>query len=716
MDLARSYFKFFEYVGRLYCFSTAGVDIYRLADLVLVATVSKAITSGAVNDIGVWLGTAADGVYMVPHGYAGDITWRASKRISTTSATTLPSDDINDIDASGQAMLVAHSAGVSYLPSISTVYSISITGGASVCALGATKISYATQSALYTMDTPTAAWAEDDADRIGNLVEDFTGTDGAGPAAAMWSKVNESVGSISIQSNALRVTCNSGSAATVAARSTWSLPGNFSVMVKIFNITDADATAYWILAGIKLVRATDNGTVSQVYALNNLGVDYWVGRHYPGGTGSETSASRSGLSGFLKFERSGNVITSFYKVSAGDDWTQLHQTTHSELEGVGLKVDLIAYSGASEPAFGADFDDLEVVEGEVEGVISVVNVASCLRYGSGNYIFVGHGDGIAIFNGVTFSAGIDSTELGSVVEVADLAPSPAASATAGVLAYGTSDGADGGRFGVYDLDAETNIDTVSGDCLGTWLNEDCSLAAHGDILEIYAWAQELSPAPGATGVRRDWTLYAEIIDTLDGIAAGTVVLKINGTTVTPTLTAITNGYRVEYIPAGASGYSARITVELSAEDADGNTISRTWSFTTAAPAAATVTDSAPPNVVCIRDIGLADSEADEAKDGVNVIWLEDITSPLIVDEIQAEVVGKVAIDEATFHAWKLSAKFLPKDAAGLATRELQKGNIVAVTFPALGLTAQPCEVLGKTRSVKRGLIKYSLDLAYYEAV
>jgi len=261
--------------------------------------------------------------------------------------------------------------------------------------------------------------------------------------------------------------------------------------------------------------------------------------------------------------------------------------------------------------------------------------------------------------------------------------------------------------------------SAPGDTLACWLDAELQAAIRGNILEEYSRITALSPPPEAREVRRDWSLYAEITDSLGGIEAGTASLKINGQTVAAIVTTTTDGCRVEYTPPAVAAYREQIRAELAAVDTDGYTISRAWSFSTEAAPAATVTDAPPPNVVCIRDIGLTAAEADETIEAVPVTWLEDLTSPLYITEAQAREVGRVAIDERTFHRHVRSVAVLAKDAAGLPLAGLQQGAIITLECPAIGMTARKCEVLSCQRQAERGSeedMTYTLTIAYYEAV
>lgn len=269
------------------------------------------------------------------------------------------------------------------------------------------------------------------------------------------------------------------------------------------------------------------------------------------------------------------------------------------------------------------------------------------------------------------------------------------------------------------LETATLIYSAPGDTLACWLDTELQAAIRNRDLEVFARISALSPAAGSANVRRDWSLYAEITDTLGGIEADSIELAVNGATEEHTVTAIAHGYRVEYAPPTLSAYREQIRVELSAVDGAGYTLRRAWSFVTASAPAASVTDAPPPNVVCIRDIGLTTAEADETIEGVPVVWLEDLASPLYITEEQAREVGRGAIDERTYHRHVRSVAVLGKDVAGLALAGLQQGATLTLTCPAIGMTARKCEVLTCQRQIDRNGDEdmiYALQIAYYEAV
>lgn len=71
-----------------------------------------------------------------------------------------------------------------------------------------------------------------------------------------------------------------------------------------------------------------------------------------------------------------------------------------------------------------------------------------LAYG-GTDLFIATDAGISIWDGST--ATNITTPLATVLDVQSIHPTSTASKNSGLLAYGTSDGEGGGRFGVLDL-------------------------------------------------------------------------------------------------------------------------------------------------------------------------------------------------------------------------------------------------------------------------
>jgi len=224
-----------------------------------------------------------------------------------------------------------------------------------------------------------------------------------------------------------------------------------------------------------------------------------------------------------------------------------------------------------------------------------------------------------------------------------------------------------------------------------------------------------APATNAVAVRRDWSTTVDVIDTVNGVDSS-VILKINGSAVTVTETAITNGRRIEYTPGASSSYGERITAEITATPTGqaAETISWRWTITTGQ---ITATSAPPPYVAVVKDIGLTADEADETHSGVNVIWLDDITHPLIVTEDQAQAVGTVAVNDNTYHKHRRSLRVLRTDDNADVVAALQEGDLITFTASAIAETAQKAQVLATRQSISRDDdVVYDLLVEYYESV
>ena len=226
-----------------------------------------------------------------------------------------------------------------------------------------------------------------------------------------------------------------------------------------------------------------------------------------------------------------------------------------------------------------------------------------------------------------------------------------------------------------------------------------------------------APAANSIDVRRDWSLTVDVIDTTYGVDSG-VTLTINGSSVTVTETAITNGRRIEYTPGSSSSYGERITAEITATPTGQSAETLSWRFTITAGAIA-ATSSPPPYVVYLDDVITAYTadEADETVDGVNVIWLDDITHPLIVTEDQGETVGRVAVEDNIYHKHRRTLRVLRTDANGDQVAALREGDVIAFTVTALGESVKKAAVLAIGQTIGRDDdVLYDLLVEYYEAV
>jgi hypothetical protein len=497
--------------------------------------------------------------------------------------------------------------------------------------------------------------------------------------------------------------------------------------VNIYRKSDWQSIAWAVVAGVVGGAVNDNG----LYLATATGV--WKLPHGVLGAStsqlelaySATTARALQSANVLGVAAAGNAL--LVVTDAGADYlptpvTITHYPVVSLPGACAIWGSKIAYAVAASlhvlTAPSADWDETDAA------VLTTASSPAILSdtvqaLAAGADLFIGTPSGVSIYDN-TDVVNLTATELGTVVDVKALWPTAVAAQAAGWLAYGTSNGSDGGRFGVLNLSGTpADETTTSGDVTGAvWLADALTDAIVDDTLERYRLVAEISPGANALNVRRDWNLYAEITDALGGIETGTVALTVNGVSQTPAASAITDGFAVTYTPASNSGYGERVTIVLSGTDAGGNTVSRTWVFTTAGAPALTASDASPPNVTCIRDISLALAESDETVDSINVVWLDTHTSPLIVTEAQAREVGRVKIDETTFHRHRVGVRVLATDTGTLQTRDLRPGSIATITCAALGMTAQKCEILAAQRTIDDSDedISFDLQAAYYEEV
>lgn len=92
-----------------------------------------------------------------------------------------------------------------------------------------------------------------------------------------------------------------------------------------------------------------------------------------------------------------------------------------------------------------------------------------------------------------------------------------------------------------------------------------------------------SPLSAATSVSASTNISFRLTDSDTGINTSTITLSVNGTSVTPTLTAVSapNTYDVTYDPASDFSAGSTVTVAVTANDlaSTANTLSTSWSFT-----------------------------------------------------------------------------------------------------------------------------------------
>jgi hypothetical protein len=444
--------KIIGYGGNLYHFTDGGVDVHRQSDGVRIAwAVLANVTAGAVNDNGVYLGTSAAGVYLLPHAAVttgGDQAGALVQTYTTGSSPSLQSNQVNGMAGRGTALLITGPAGADYLPSASTVYRYVDAGGCGAGALAADRLAYSVTSGMhYLRSLPAADWTEAITLKTSVVFDDFVGTNGAAPSA-YWEKVGATSGTIEIQSNALRVRTNAGAAVSVRAATLWRLPGDFDVRARVANV-DNVATSATCVCGLSAYQAGASLKARASAQFESSGA-YWQGRHWVDGVGEQTNVARSGYSGELRLTRNGNTLTSYYRATPGAAWTQLRQTTDATLNGVELVLSLETYSGSGGPAYGGDWDYVHadaasMTNGPPPRLLS--DTVRDVRFGAD--LFVATDAGVSIWDGSVLTN--ITTPLGTVLNVKSIHPISTATKNSGLLAYGTSDGLDGGRFGVLDL-------------------------------------------------------------------------------------------------------------------------------------------------------------------------------------------------------------------------------------------------------------------------
>lgn len=713
--------------GRVIVFTSAGVDIYRISDWTRIAWAAiPNVTCGTMNDNGIYIGTSDAGVWKLPLTVSGASNGSLVQEFGPGAAVSFDSSNIVDISGAGTALAIIAGSTLYFLPTRFVAYTYTgamtptgvRTDGTNIAIIG-------NDGSAVINAVPTADW-----DDTGNIpLEPVT-------EALELTFDGDDYIKTPVASSAM------GTTFTVKGKIT---PTSFASTVegtprRIVTAWKSTGSSRWAIG------FTQDG-VFQVYVHDGASVVYATGPTLSVGTEYKFAVTYDGttLKGYindaLEFSMTTSLIADtadylrigiYYESNTGDNargykgtmkqisfWNSAQDATEvQDLEPVGTESDLLAYYALDEEAGTTAYDgsdngnDAPITGATWSGSASAAITAVAFA----GDVFFGTDLGIFSYDG---SATTNHTSLiGTVKCVKAVWPEPGATASSGFVAYGTSDGSNNGEFGILGFDgAPANRKTESGDVDKCWLNKNANEAIRDITLERYRLVADISPGPNAIAVRRDWSLYAEVTDALGGIQAGSVALTVNGVSVTPSTGAIPDGYAVAYIPGSPSGYAERVTVELSGLDADGNTVCKTWSFVTAAVPSATVTDSKPPNVICTRDIGLSEDEADEVKDGVPVIWLEDIAGPLIVTDAQAKARGTVAIDEVTYHRHIRKMNVKPTDANGLQTRDLRKGQVITMTCRAIGMTAQKCEVLAAQRKLDdKDELTFDLQIAYYEQV
>ena len=153
-----------ELDGLVFIFSASGVDIFRKSYTEWVklgfAALSN-VTTGTVNENGIWLGTSDRGVFQCPIGN-GDLSNQLLQYYTVTDTTyTIQSDSINHLAGVGTKLLICHSLGAEFLPAPGNPfqYSDEATNNA---AINDTFIAYSVATGVETIEHPTADWVSGD--------------------------------------------------------------------------------------------------------------------------------------------------------------------------------------------------------------------------------------------------------------------------------------------------------------------------------------------------------------------------------------------------------------------------------------------------------------------------------------------------------------------------------------------------------------------------
>ena len=110
-------------------------------------------------------------------------------------------------------------------------------------------------------------------------------------------------------------------------------------------------------------------------------------------------------------------------------------------------------------------------------------------------------------------------------------------------------------------------------------NEEHTTATPSDTTPPYVTNR--NPDPGATGVAVDTHVALELRDAGVGIDQSTIIMRVNGSPVTPSISGNTAAYTLSYNPPVDFNYDETVSIEVDASDVNGNAMTTdTYSFTT----------------------------------------------------------------------------------------------------------------------------------------
>jgi hypothetical protein len=440
--------KIVGYGANLYHFTEAGVDVHRQSDGERLAWAALAnFTCGAVNDNGVYLGTSAAGVYLLPHAAVttgGDQAGALVQKFTASSVPPLGSSVVNRMAGRGPGLLVTTAAGATWLPDSAETRVVDPgtlrptwrrhvdAGGCGAAAINAASNGLAVAinggAGGVALVAPAAGMSSASRSAMGASLSDASKWIGAimAPNGKIYG-IPFDAADILIIDPAAGTASRSAMGATLTGTGKW-YRGALAPNGKVYGIPDGAAdiliidpvagTASRSTMGASLSDASKwrdgvLATNGKIYGIPQNAADILIIDPAAG------TASRSDM---------GATLTGTGKWMAG-----------------ALAPDGKIYG----TAFAAT--DLLIISPPAPAVVASPDILSDtirdIAYGAD--LFIATDAGISIWDGAAVTN--ITAPLGAVLDVQSIHPASTATKNSGLLAYGTSDGLDGGRFGVLDL-------------------------------------------------------------------------------------------------------------------------------------------------------------------------------------------------------------------------------------------------------------------------
>jgi len=456
--------KIVGYGANLYHFTEAGVDVHRQSDGVRIAWAELAdVTCGAVNDNGVYLGTSVAGVHLLAHAAVsagGDRTADLVQTYTTGSSPSLQSNQVNGLAGRGAALLVTGPAGADYLPSASTVHRYADADGCGVCAVGQSKIAYALASGgCHTVPLPTENWAKQDPyfpDVKLLLGFDINFADSS-PNPKTVTAVGHAATTDAQKKYGAKscVLDGTGDYLTVPAANFFDGAGDFTFECWVRQSAYAAGGTVDMIARC---LSGSNGFNFEVDSTGKLGLWLFQTSTYNLSTDTIglntwahvalTRASgvyRTFINGVLQATRTSAATIANATLYLGKDASVTTRDFAGYIDEVRITRVARYTANFTPPVSFFKYPDA-VLSASAQPLILSDTIRD-IAYGAD--LFIATDSGISIWDAAAVTD--ITTPLGDVLDVQSIHPTRTATATSGLLAYGTSDGEDGGRFGVLDL-------------------------------------------------------------------------------------------------------------------------------------------------------------------------------------------------------------------------------------------------------------------------